>query len=113
MELQWNYNECERVIVDFCLQKLEKCIEREYDEHGSFKSTNADRFLDCKLGKMIDEKGAWRYAYIKCFIEFLMEDGYKIKCMNHQTDDIILRLFGMSDREGKTIKEFVKIINNT
>lgn len=49
--MQWNCYECERVIVDFCLQKLEKCIKREYYEDGSYKPTNADRLLDRKLNQ--------------------------------------------------------------
>ncbi|MCI7066032.1 MAG: hypothetical protein MR953_00140 [Butyrivibrio crossotus] len=109
--MQRNYYECERLIVDFCLQKLDKCIEREYYEVGSYKPTNADRLLDRKLNQMMKEKSAWKYAYIKQSIESMLQAGNKLKCLNIHNDDIILRLFGMSDEEDTTIEQYVKFIN--
>ena len=45
------YNRYEQGIIDFCQQKLNSLIKREYDEYGSFKPTNADKKLDSYLMK--------------------------------------------------------------
>ena len=110
-EMQWDYIKCEREMMDFCLERLGNCIVREYYEDGSYKPTNADKLLDCYLKHMIDYKIAPAYTYIKCIVEFLLQNGYKVKCIDSQNDDIILHLLGMIDEEDESIEEYIKKIN--
>lgn len=110
-EMQWDYIKCEREMIDFLLKRLENCIVREYYEDGSYKTTNADRLLDFKLKHMINHKKAFIYTYIKCIVKLLLQNGYKVKCVDYQNDDIILHLLGMIDEEDESIEEYIKKIN--
>lgn len=110
-EMRWDYIKCEREMIDFCLEKLENCIVREYCEYGSYKPTNADRLLDIKLKHMIDHKKAFIYTYIKYIVELLLHNGFKVKCVDYQNDDIILNLLGMINEEDESIEEYIKKIN--
>ena len=60
---------------------------------------------------MIDGKRALQYVYIKYIVEFLIQNGYKVKGKNFQKDDIVFRIFGMVDSEGESIEEYVKKVN--
>ena len=99
--MKWNYIKCEREMIDFCLDKLKEYNVREYYEDGSYKPTNADKLLDWSLKLMIDGKSALQYVYIKHIVEFLIQNGYKVKGKNFQKDDIVFRIFGeyRSERE--------------
>lgn len=110
-EMQWDYIKCEREMIDFCLERLGNCIVREYYEYGSYKPTNADRLLDFKLKHMIDHKKALSYTYVKCIVEFLLQNGYKVKCLDYQNDDIILHLLGMIGKDDESIEEYINKIN--
>lgn len=110
-KMQWDYIKCEREMIDFLLKRLENCIVREYYEDGSYKSTNADKSLDFKLKHMIDHKMALSYTYVKCIVEFLLQNGYKVKCLDYQNDDIILQLLGMIGKDDESIEEYINKIN--
>lgn len=110
-EMKWNYIKCEREMIDFCLDKLKEYNTREYYEYGSYKPTNSDKLLDSSLKNMIDGRSALQYVYTKHIVEFLLKNGYKVKCKDFQQDNIILRMVGMVDSEDEFIEEYVKKVN--
>ena len=101
--MQDNYLKYEREIIDYCQNKLEQYIEREYYEDGSVKPTKEDKLLDRELKRMMECETASEYTYIKKIIDFLKEEGYEIKRAEEPKKNIILWLFCLDDKEDKYI----------
>lgn len=92
MKRMIDYLRYEREIIDYCEQKLEQYIQREYYEDGSYKPTKADRMLDRELKHMVEQKTALKYAHVKAVIDLLKEEGYEIKIGDLPKKNIMLWL---------------------
>ena len=110
-EMAGNYIKCEREMIDFCLDKLNKYNVREYYDDGSYKPTNADKLLDCYLKQMINDKLALVYTYLRYNVEPLVKSGYKV-CLPDNNNNIILRLMGVIGEDEMFIEEYIARINN-
>lgn len=106
------YNRYEQGIIDFCQQKLNSLIKREYDEYGSFKPTNADKKLDSYLMKMLEDKQAMYYAGIKYIVDIVRGNSEGAKCFSYNEDNIILRLIGLYDDYEETLQEYINEMNH-
>lgn len=106
------YNRYEQEIIDFCQQKLNSLIEREYDQYGSFTPTNADKKLDFYLKAMIENKEAIYYTGIKYIVDIVRGNTDGLKCFSYNEDNIILRLIGLYDSDEETLQEYINEMNH-
>ena len=94
MKMKNDYLKHEREIIDYCQQKLNQYITREYYENGeSYRPTKLDKQLDKDLNQMMKNGSATKYMIIKTVIDILKKMDFEIKCPEYPKSSIIIWLF--------------------